>query len=200
MTRQYYTLKEVLDHINEWHYEYWTGKVVEADETGFNGFQKFLFAAGIGDSTFTDVINSEEANILWCEYIVPTFCNMCPIYLDNDVELNSVAIREFARKLVSILTKSYEYYKIMLGYFNQAKNNLMDNIKSITESKFNDTPQSSYGTNYNWSDDNHLTNITRNETSTELGSKISRLKEIEDNITDYYEKWLNEFRWLFVYA
>lgn len=193
MIRKYFTLKDLFDIVAPLKDYMYTGKV---EEHAIKNITQAFYPS------LTDtILDTAEANTLWCTYIVPRYYNMACFYVDlvnPESEFYEEEWRNWFRKFNSILVRNYEKYKLMIGYFNAAKNNLMDNIKSTSESKFNDTPQNVQGI-YDWSDDDHLSNITRNETSTELGSKISRLKEIEDNITDHYDKWADEFGGLFIY-
>ena len=70
---------------------------------------------------------------------------------------------------------------------NKAK--LLDDVKSLSVARFNDTPQNSG----DFSDDNHTSNITTTTSSSNVGTMMQRLNEVEDNIKQLYIDWSNEF-------
>lgn len=134
----------------------------------------------------SQVIFDDTCNELFCKYIVPRYMNEAIGYLNGSFdEADVIALfKEFFRVIANRIITSYDEYKKLIDLYTNVKNNLLDDIKSTT--KYNDTPQTKVTGEY---DDNYNTNVTTN--LTEGASKIARLKEIEDLITDYYDKWAN---------
>lgn len=87
----------------------------------------------------------------------------------------------------------------MIDIYNDNLDLLMSDPSSSTEMKFNDTPQNTQGV-YDWSDDNHLTNVTKTTTTTPVGTKMERINEIQESFRDLYSDWAREFGGLFIYG
>lgn len=77
---------------------------------------------------------------------------------------------------------------------NKAK--LLDDVKSSSIARFNDTPQNSG----DFSDDQHTSNITTTTNSSNVGTMMQRLNEIEDNIKQLYIDWSDEFRKFIIWS
>ena len=71
---------------------------------------------------------------------------------------------------------------MLIQNLNNNKAKLLDDVKSSSTSRFNDTPQNSG----DFSDDNHTSNITTTTSSSNVGTMMQRLNEIEDNIKQLY--------------
>ena len=88
----------------------------------------------------------------------------------------------------------------MLGAYADAQSKLMDDIKATSKNKvkFNDTPQNPNSAGV-YEGDNYITHFTatEGETSSELMSKIMRLKEIQDNYKDLMSIWVRDFERIF---
>ena len=76
------------------------------------------------------------------------------------------------------------------------KSKLLDDVKSSSVARFNDTPQNSG----DFSDDQHTSNITTTTSSSNVGTMMQRLNEIEDNIKQLYIDWSNEFRKFIIWS
>ena len=77
---------------------------------------------------------------------------------------------------------STEKYSMLIQNFENNKAKLLDDVKSSSVARFNDTPQNSG----DFSDDNHTSNITTTTSSSNVGTMMQRLNEIEDNIKQLY--------------
>ena len=77
---------------------------------------------------------------------------------------------------------SSEKYSLLIQNLNNNKQKLLDDVKSSSIARFNDTPQNSG----DFSDDQHTSNITKTESSSNVGTMMARLNEIEDNIKQLY--------------
>lgn len=71
---------------------------------------------------------------------------------------------------------------MLIQNLNNNKTKLLDDVKSSSTSRFNDTPQNSG----DFSDDQHTSNLTTTISSSNVGTMMQRLNEIEDNIKQLY--------------
>lgn len=71
---------------------------------------------------------------------------------------------------------------MLIQNLNNNKTKLLDDVRSSSVARFNDTPQNSG----DFSDDNHTSNITTTTSSSNVGTMMQRLNEIEDNIKQLY--------------
>ena len=85
---------------------------------------------------------------------------------------------------------------MLIQNLNNNKSKLLDDVKSSSVARFNDTPQNSG----DFSDDNHTSNITTTTSSSNVGTMMQRLNEIEDNIKQLYIDWSNEFRKFIIWS
>ena len=103
-------------------------------------------------------------------------------------------------RFISLLNDTHAYYITMLENYANAQSKLMDDIKATSGNKvkFNDTPQNA-NTGDVYEGDNYITHFTKTEgeTSSELMSKIMRLKEIQDNYRDMMTSWVRDFERIF---
>lgn len=116
---------------------------------------------------------------------------------------NEMVMEQFAKwvnKLIALLNDTHDYYMTMLGAYADAQSKLMDDIKATSKNKvkFNDTPQNPNSAGV-YEGDNYITHFTatEGETSSELMSKIMRLKEIQDNYKDLMSIWVRDFERIF---
>lgn len=110
------------------------------------------------------------------------------------------AFLQWVYKFISLLNDTHEYYITMLSNYAEAQSHLMDDINATSKNKvkFNDTPQNP-NTEGIYEGDNYITHFTatEGETSSELMSKIMRLKEIQDNYKDMMSTWVRDFERIF---
>ena len=107
----------------------------------------------------------------------------------------------FAYHFIIELNDTHDRYMTLLNAYASAKAHLMDDVKShaLSKRKHNDTPQ-----NPNTADvyegDNYITDFTKfdTENSSELSTKMSRLREIEDAYSNVMSDWVNEFEGIFM--
>ena len=85
---------------------------------------------------------------------------------------------------------------MLIQNLNNNKQKLLDDVKSSSVARFNDTPQNSG----DFSDDQHTSNITTTTSSSNVGTMMQRLNEIEDNIKQLYIDWSNEFRKFIIWS
>lgn len=131
-------------------------------------------------------------------YIWPRFYQEAIIYADLDK--NEDFVEKFARTKVGHIfawwQSSTEKYSLLIQNLEANKTKLLDDVKSASISRFNDTPQNSG----DFSDDNHTSTVTKTENSSNVGTMMARLNEIEDNIKQLYIDWSNEFRKFIIWS
>ena len=139
-----------------------------------------------------------ESEKCFKEYIWPRFYNEAIIYTDTD------EIEDFVEKfcetkagqIMSWWQSSSEKYSLLIQNLEANKSKLLDDVKSVSISRFNDTPQNSG----DFSDDQHTSTATKTENSSNVGTMMARLNEIEDNIKQLYIDWSNEFRKFIIWS
>ena len=142
----------------------------------------------------------ETVETLKCfrEYIWPRFYQEAIIYVDSDEDEDFV--KKFARTKVGQImawwNASSEKYVLLIKNLTNNKKKLLDDVKSTSTSRFNDTPQNSG----DFSDDQHTSTVTKTENSSNVGTMMARLNEIEDNIKQLYLDWSNEFRKFIIWS
>ena len=101
-------------------------------------------------------------------------------------------------KLINVLDMTSAKYIPILLANKSASVDLLKPMKSssVSTNRFNDTPQD--GGDYD--DDNHATNVSKNEsvTTADSGSLAMRLDEIFKNYRSIILEWSNEFNQLFL--
>lgn len=126
------------------------------------------------------------------------------IELPFNVEITSDDISDaydkWVNKFIALLNDTHAYYITLLSSYADAQAHLMDDIKATSKNKvkFNDTPQNPNTLDV-YEGDNYITHFTatEGETSSELMSKINRLKEIQDNYKDMMSIWVRDFERIF---
>ena len=119
---------------------------------------------------------------------------------DPSVDEISEQIYSWGMKFIALLNDTHDYYITLLGLYADAKSKLMDDIKATSKNnvKFNDTPQNA-NTEGVYEGDNYITHFTHTEgeTTSQLTSKIMRLKEIQDAYKDVMSDWVRGFERIF---
>ena len=194
MERTYYTLDDIRIKVG-----------INPDKKGPYSMQKSAFSeifnaclteAGYDTAPyFSDTAESVNCFQL---YIWPRFYQEFVIYTDSDETEDFV--KKFARTKVGQIfawwTSSSEKYSMLIQNLNNNKQKLLDDVKSSSVARFNDTPQNSG----DFSDDQHTSTVTKTENSSNVGTMMARLNEIEDNIKQLYIDWSNEFRKFIIWS
>ena len=195
MERTYYTLDDIRKALGGSYVE--TAGPYSLRLKTFNDFlNDCLWKAGF--SMRQGVSESNESTICFHDYIWPRFYQEAIIYVDSDEDEDFV--KKFARtkvgQIMSWWQSSSDKYKLLVQNLEANKTKLLDDVKSASISRFNDTPQNSG----DFSDDPHTSNITTTENSSNAGTMMQRLNEIEDNIKQLYIDWSNEFRKFIIWS
>lgn len=95
-----------------------------------------------------------------------------------------------------ILKGTFGKYAPLIRIYKEQEASLMASIKSQGVSRYNDTPQDGG----EWADDQHTSNISTSETTTEGGTTAVRLAEIRAMWENLYSDWAAEFKGLFIWV
>ena len=153
------------------------------------------------DLTTNEAIYNELCSLVMAKYqdhanirIRKSFYEGEPTNTEKEAE-----VIKWGYKFINLLNDTHNYYVKMLLLYKDNESKLMDNIKATSKNKvkFNDTPQNSGSGTYEG--DNYITHFTstEGENSSELNSKIMRLKEIQDNYRDMMSSWVRDFERIF---
>lgn len=115
---------------------------------------------------------------------------------DQDIQLSDETRLKTSGKFYVWLNQTYPKYKKLIDLYESQENNLLKQLESSSKTLFNDTPQAGG----DFTTDPYVTNATQVETSTDTATPIARLKEVQDNIVNYYKKWADEFEKFIIYS
>lgn len=104
------------------------------------------------------------------------------------------AIDYFNTQWLSIFLKTKERYIVLINAYAENKTKLLEEVKTITESRFHDTPQNE---GY-FGDLAHTTNINQVTSKSQVDTLMNRIKEIERGYSDVIDDWCSEFKNLFI--
>ena len=197
MERTYYTLDDIRIKVGISPNDKGPYTIANASNASFSSFLVSCFYK-IGYSVPATLTETEEAKTCFKEYIWPRFYQEAIIYTDSDETENFLEkfCRTKAGQIMSWWQSSTEKYSLLIQNFENNKAKLLDDVKSSSIARFNDTPQNSG----DFSDDNHTSNITKTESSSNVGTMMQRLNEIEDNIKQLYLDWSDEFRKFIIWS
>ena len=195
MTRLYYTLEDILIEL---------GKVSKGPFTmreysiGFINFlNQCLNKAGL--SEIVGVIEGAEGYECFSNHIWPRFYKEPIIYIDEDDENKNIvevfSLEEIG-KIFSWWKSSLEKYTLLINNLESNKSKLLDDVKNQSETRFNDTPQDTG----DFSDNMHTSTITSVVNTSNAGTVLQRLNEIEDNIKELYYEWSSEFKKFIIWS
>lgn len=193
MERTYYTLDDIRKAVN-----------LSPDLKGpyamqdtLSNFIKYCLQS-VNYAVRLNISDTTEAQICFRDYIWPRFYQEAIIYTDSDESESFVEkfCRTKAGQIFAWWISSSEKYVMLIQNLNNNKAKLLDDVKSSSIARFNDTPQNSG----DFSDDNHTSNITTTTNSSNVGTMMQRLNEIEDNIKQLYIDWSNEFRKFIIWS
>ena len=194
--RTYYTLDDIRKSLEL--YKNYNGPFsMLSASSGFISFMnKCLLYSNYSEIEGT--IEDAQGYECFANYIWPRFYQEAIIYTDSDEDEDFV--KKFARtkagQIMSWWKSSMEKYTMLIQNLENNKSKLLDDVKSSSTSRFNDTPQNSG----DFSDDQHTSTVTKTENSSNVGTMMARLNEIEDNIKQLYIDWSNEFRKFIIWS
>ena len=142
---------------------------------------------------------SNYIDICWQEHIWPKFYDKAICYTDDDEVADDDSEKVFSNfigPIIAWMTSSDTKFSLLIANQEANKTKLLDQIKSSSVNRYNDTPQNK-GT---FEDNEHNTNVTKTENATDGATLLARLNEIEDNLKRLYENWSNEFRKFIIWS
>lgn len=188
MIKHYYTLKDLVENqLTDWPWQFDVGKPYKY---GTKNILEYLHSTFYPEHTvdITEPIGKDLANKLFCLEIAPQYKNVYIGYAFDDSEDSMQDVfNDWWIKFLFLLNTSYDKYAKLIELNETIKDHLLDAISSTSESKFNDTPQNVQGV-YDWSDDDHLSTITRNTVTNDTDTKIDRLDNINNKLKDFYDE------------
>lgn len=111
----------------------------------------------------------------------------------DDEEIDTTEQERFYINVIDIMVKTYDRYSSILTAFEAIKNKLMDQVKSSTETGYNDTPQEEG----DYTDETHRTTYTKVTSLIDGATPVERLDEVQRKIRNTYRDWADEFASLF---
>lgn len=197
MERTYYTLDDIRKEVGISPNDKGPYTIANSNAASFslfliNCFYKLSFSV---PSALTE---TDESRTCFKEYIWPRFYQEAIIYVDSDESESFLEkfCRTKAGQIMSWWQSSSEKYNMLIQNLSNNKAKLLDDVKSSSVARFNDTPQNSG----DFSDDQHTSTVTKTENSSNVGTMMQRLNEIEDNIKQLYIDWSNEFRKFIIWS
>lgn len=176
---------------------YITGKPFEPT-SGVPALIQFLIngLASLGTLTasdFPEEMSGETANSLWCKYIVPTFkdCEYC-VEVEND---ETKTVQKFCEGFMALFNMTAMSFITKIESFEDLKNSLTGQLITRTESFNQDTPQNVLDGGW---DDAHVSSRNKSQVETDAGTPAARIAEINLNITNTFEEWVEYFKGLFL--
>ena len=142
---------------------------------------------------------SNYIDICWQNYIWPKFYDKVICYTDDDEIADNESAKVFANfvgPIIAWMNASNTKFSLLIANQEANKDKLLQQIKSSSVNRFNDTPQNQG----QFEDDSHNTNVTKTENATDGATLLARLNEIEDNLKRLYEDWSNEFRKFIIWS
>ena len=196
MERTYYSLEDIRKSVGIANI-YKGPMAMLASSTGFIEFMNKCLSYH-GFSTIVGTNEAAEAYQCFANYIWPRFYKEAIIYVDSDEDTTFVD-KFCLTKIGNIFAwwkSSMDKYVMLIQNLEANKTKLLDDVKSASISRFNDTPQNSG----DFSDDPHTSTITKTENTTNAGTMMQRLNEIEDKIKQLYLDWSDEFRKFIIWS
>lgn len=196
MERTYYSLDDIRKSVGI--ANIYSGPMsMLASSTGFIEFMNKCLSYN-GYSTIVGTNEAAEAYTCFANYIWPRFYQEAIIYVDSDED--TTFVDKFCTTKVGQIfawwKSSMDKYIMLIQNLEANKSKLLDDVKSSSIARFNDTPQNSG----DFSDDPHTSTITKTENSSNVGTMMQRLNEIEDRIKQLYLDWSDEFRKFIIWS
>lgn len=115
---------------------------------------------------------------------------------DQDIQLSNETKLKISGKFYVWINQTYPKYNKLITLYESQENDLLKQLESSSKTLFNDTPQAGG----DFTTDPYVTNATQVKTSTDTATPIARLKEVQDNLDNFYKKWADEFEKFIIYS
>lgn len=194
--KYYYTLVDLFEYNVAEPYTNYLG-VYSGEQDVYDGLKREF-----GEDNLLEVQKGTYASELFNKYLVPYHLfdviiispYEYPDLISKKYDTFDIEWHKWFGKFLSIFNRTQSKYIKLITLYEAEANNLMQDVKTLSINRYNDTPQNSG----DYSDDLHTTTINKHETSTPLVTKMARLEEIRRYWKDIYEEWAKEFRGIFI--
>lgn len=121
-------------------------------------------------------------------------------YSDNIVAIKdentytSQDFKELFKAFVNVYLRTKSRYESIIDNYENIKADLLKKLNTTSKTKFNDTPQA-VGS---FENDVFNSNVTLYSTEVDVATPIARLKEVENNLANYFALWADEFSGIFI--
>lgn len=140
-------------------------------------------------------------NELWQGIIARYYDDYAIMISEDDSTIPTLTweyVSPFFNKLINTITRTKDYYLTLLNIYNNQKNNLLNQVKSISTNttRFNDTPQNGG----EFEDDRHTSEFTKvnNSIESDVNTMMYRINEIQKLYRNVMKDWVDEFEKLFI--
>lgn len=103
-------------------------------------------------------------------------------------DFKNQACRDRIIQLITNIINSRDSWEPLIKIQQDNIDHLTDRLKTISQVKFNDTPQN----NMNYSGNDYTSTITTNTSEVEIGTIADKLEVAKRALNDYYDRWLEE--------
>lgn len=195
----YYTLEDILSFGDSEYSRTYTElvnlwKSIVNDEEG----DYYQVTEGIFDDGTNNIVNNFVTS-----YLLPKASEIYVDLLDDGEEMTDYDRNYFLRRLGLFMNETANRYSYLIQAFQNSQSKLLDAVKTVTDSttKGIDVPQDiNIPDTSSTAAANHINSLAdaHTETSSDLGTLMSRLKEVKDNLENIYNLWLRDFQREFV--
>lgn len=151
-----------------------------------------FFYENSDNSFFNETGDVHYINTLFCRYLYPRFKDEYITYGEDDAEIDKNKVK-WLRHMLNIIRRTYDEYSRLIDQVDNV--DLFNIISTRATSRFNDTPQTNSD---GIIDTQYATTYTEN-TNTLDNDNAAKIAEVEQLIKDYYQKWSDEFKGVFIY-
>lgn len=146
---------------------------------------------------FNRVYNKYSDEVIGESSFIPNFeTNESGVIIDSNTQN---LVYNFLSSYLEVYEETKDYYLNLLTIYKNNIDKLLDKVESSGTNKnyFNDTPQNSGGV---FEENLYTSSFTKMEniSSTDLTTKMARIKEIQDSMKMVIKDWLKEFRQIFI--
>lgn len=182
----YFSLKELIEFVNNSNYSFYEKDNVETflqkiQESPYN--IKLIYLPFNEDELITNLLN---------DFFARYYNHACVKTIEH--ELKYTDCLKFIVLLVNKIRTTWDYYSEILKIYEQTKNKLLDGVKLTSKSRgrFNDTPQLQ-DSDDEFDTDKYASTLTidESEQTSDIQTKMMRVKEIQDHYQNVWENWLN---------
>lgn len=149
-------------------------------------FNTDLFSTSF-DDVFKYLLNDHRDDYF---YFIDTKLNEDYPILDDDIVFDAIL------RLIAQYQATQERFILLLNFYANNKNNLLEAVKNEQTHQYNDTPQN-YGT---YTSETHMSSYDKMIINNDFDTLMGRLDEIQSKFRNLIKEWANEFKSLFYIA